>query len=222
MGHKRNQFGKKADHETIRRMMHRHGCSWQKPGTKDGRADPELQEKFREELRETIDSDPQLRIFFMDEAIFSLSTTVTHTWGRKGERPVFETNLSHDKIIETGAVEPLTGENFHLFLPFTTKASFEVFVKEFALAFPDDRILLIHDGAPWHNISYPEKRIELKKLPAYSPELNPIERLWRWIRENFTHNKFFETIDELEKALTDCLNDNQRLESAVRSVCTIT
>ena len=63
------KFGKKADHETIRRMMHRHDCSWQKPGTKDGRADPELQEKFREELREKIDSDPQLRIFFIYDSV---------------------------------------------------------------------------------------------------------------------------------------------------------
>jgi len=213
--------GKTADHDSVRRMLHRHGCSRQKPGTKDHRADPDLQKKFREELRNRMDNEPQTRFFFTDEAIFQSAATVTSAWSPRGERPVIETNLSHEKIIEMGAAEPLTGDNFHLFVPFTAKESFTVFVKEFAKSFPDDKIVLIHDGASWHNIQSPVKNIELVKLPAYSPELNPIERLWQWIRNNFTHNIFFETINELEQTLTDCLKNQTVLRQAICSVCSI-
>jgi len=214
-------FGKTADHDCVRRMLHRHGCSWQKPGTKDHRADPELQKKFREELGNRMDNEPQTRFFFTDEAIFQLAATVTSTWSLRGERPIVGTNLSHEKIIEMGAVEPLTGDNFHLFVPFTTKESFTVFVKEFAKSFSDDKIVLIHDGASWHNIQSPAENIELVRLPAYSPELNPIERLWQWIRNNFTHNTFFETINDLEQTLTDCLKNEAVLRQAICSVCSI-
>ncbi len=214
-------FGKTPDHDSVRRMLHRHGYSMQKPGTKDHRADPESQKKFQEELRERMNKEPQTRFFFTDEAIFQLATTAAPVWSPVGERPVIGTKLSHEKIIEMGAVEPLTGDNFHLFVPFTAKESFTVFVREFARSFPNNNIVLIHDGASWHNIKSPANNIELVKLPAYSPELNPIERLWQWIRNNFTHNTFFETIDELEQTLTDCFKNQTVLRQAICSVCSI-
>lgn len=217
--HIQNVFGKTLDEDSVRRMMHRHNCSWQKPGTKDHRADPEEQRKFQKTLQDRMENEPGTRFFFTDECIFQPATSTAHTWGLRGLRPVFGTNLSHEKIIEMGVIDPLTGDNFHLFVPFTTKESFSVFVKEFAKEFPNDRIVLIHDGASWHNISSPEKRIELLKLPAYSPELNPIEHLWQWIRNNFTHNRFFETLRELEEALIKCLKGETELRDAIRSVC---
>ncbi|MFH1009273.1 MAG: transposase, partial [Candidatus Latescibacterota bacterium] len=45
-----------------------------------------------------------------------------------------------------------------------------------------------------HKVSSPAPHIELWKLPPYSPELNPIEHLWQWVRNNVTHNEFFETL----------------------------
>jgi len=158
-------MGKTVDHDTVRRMLHSHNRSWQKPGTRDHRADPALQEQFGEQLRKRMETEPEVRFFFADEVFFSLTTTAAHTWGEKGNRTVLKANLSREKIIDIGAVEPLTGENFHIFVPETTKNVYEIFVREFAKAFPGDRIVLIHDGAPWHNITPPDDRIELWKLP---------------------------------------------------------
>jgi|GEM_PF-2136308 len=202
-------------------MPHRHGCSRQKPGIRDHRADPEAQKEFQKKLRERTDNEPQTRFFFTDEAIFQLTATVASAWSPRGERPVTETNLSHEKIIETGAAGPLTGDNFHLFVPFTAKESFTVFVRELGRSFPDDKIVLIHDGASRHNIQSPVKNIESVKLPAYSPELNPVGRLRQWIRNNFTHNTFFETINDSEQRLTDCLKNEAVLRQAICSVCAV-
>ncbi len=68
------------------------GCSWQKPGTKDRRADPELQKKFQEELGNRMDNEPQTRFFFTDEAIFQSAATVTSAWSLRGERPIVGTD----------------------------------------------------------------------------------------------------------------------------------
>lgn len=203
-------------------MLHSHNRSWQKPGIRDHRADPELQEEFGKKLEKRMKNEPLTRFFFEDEAFFLLTTTASHTWGEKGNRTMLRGNLSREKIIDIGAVEPFTGENFHLFVPETTKNVYEVFVREFAKAFPDAPVVLIHDGAPWHNILSPDDRIEFLKLPPYSPELNPIERLWLWIKDNFIHNRFFKNIEELEHELIECLKDEAVLQNAIRSLCTIT
>jgi len=120
-----------------------------------------------------------------------------------------------------GAVEPKTGENFHLFVSETTKETFSIFLKEFAKAFPkkEGKIVFIHDGASWHKVSSPTPHIELWKLPPYSPELNPIEHLWQWVRDNVTHNEFFETLPHLDQALTACMKDEEKLKQAILSVC---
>lgn len=219
--HISESFGKTIDHDSVRRMMHRHGCPWQKPGTRDHRADPELREKFRKEPGDRMDNEPRTRFFFEDEAIFRLATSVRYTWSPRGERPMFRTNLSHEKLIGMGATDPPAGDNFHLFVPFATKESFSVFVKEFAKAFPDDKIVLIHDGASWHNIGSPAENVGLVGLPAYSPDPNPIGLLWQWIRTNSAHDVFFETISESEKTLTDCLKNGVILKQAISSVCSL-
>ena len=153
--------------------------------------------------------------------IFQLSTHTTYTWAPKGERPTIMTNLSREKLIMIGAVEPVTGESFHLFIPFTTQQAFTVFVSEFARVYPDEKIVLIKDGAPWHRIQSPSPHIELLTLPPYSPDLNPIERLWQWIRDNYTNNRFFESLCEVEQVITECIRNRQGLRDAVKSVCTM-
>lgn len=120
-----------------------------------------------------------------------------------------------------GAVEPETGESFHLFMPSTTKVTFRIFVEELSKVYPNHKIVLIHDGAPWHQIESRCDNIELWQMPAYSPELNPIERLWKWIRENLLHNRFFDSLEELEQTLCQFLQDVSTLKQTILSVCTI-
>ena len=153
--------------------------------------------------------------------IFQLSTNTTYTWAEKGQRPIIEANLSRERLIQIGAVEPLTGEGFHLFIPFTTQQSFTVFVSEFAKVFPEGNIVLIKDGASWHRIKSPQEHIELWTLPPYSPELNPIEQLWQWMRDHCLNNRFFASLAELEEALTEFLANPPYLKQVIQSVCTM-
>ena len=84
-----------------------------------------------------------------------------------------------------GAVEPLTGESLFLEMPALDTACFQAYLDELSLAYPDTLNLLVIDGAPAHvakRLQIPDN-VLLVRLPPYSPELNPIERVWQDLRK---------------------------------------
>lgn len=84
-----------------------------------------------------------------------------------------------------GAVEPTTGDSLFLELPALDPECFQGFLNEFARSYPKSLNLLLLDGAPAHTaarIEVPDN-VLLVRLPPYSPELNPIERLWQDLRK---------------------------------------
>jgi hypothetical protein len=83
-----------------------------------------------------------------------------------------------------GAVEPLSGESFFLELPALDTPCFQAFLDEFSRDFPDTLNLLVLDGAPAHiahALLFPDNVLPVR-LPPYSPELNPVERVWLDLR----------------------------------------
>lgn len=74
-----------------------------------------------------------------------------------------------------------------------------IYLKEMEKEYPGKRILLIMDQAAWHKSESLEvsPNIQIKFLPPYSPELNPVEKLWWWLRKEVTHNRIFKNLDEM-------------------------
>ena len=84
-----------------------------------------------------------------------------------------------------------------------------IFLRELSKEYPDREIMIIMDQARWHkskDLDIPN-HIDIEYLPPYSPELNPIERLWKWLRKEAVHNKVFEIIDALMDSLAQELNN---------------
>jgi len=97
------------------------------------------------------------------------------------------------------SVDPSSGKNFTLLMPNVDTACMNVFLEELAEKIKEDFILIM-DGAGWHkskDLIVP-KNIQIILLPPYCPELNPVERLWRFIKDNTIKNKVFETLKNLE------------------------
>ena len=91
------------------------------------------------------------------------------------------------------------------------------------------KMMVLTDNAPYHHASalhgwLEEKRdvLELLFLPPYSPELNPIERVWKLLRRLCTHNEYFPELELLENALTQQLRQWWRPNAALRRLCCIT
>lgn len=87
--------------------------------------------------------------------------------------------------------------------------TFWAFLKRLVAKYNERKVLLIIDNAPCHNLPPEGKdwlaenrhRIELHRLPPYSPELNAIEPVWKVTRKMTTHNRFYATTDERDAAL---------------------
>jgi DDE superfamily endonuclease len=86
------------------------------------------------------------------------------------------------------------------------------------------RVVLVIDNAPWHE-GEPVRRalaenphLESKRLPSYSPRLNPIERFWKLLRRRATHNRLFDTLADLKRSLRNSLSYFQTMSGRIRSL----
>ena len=104
------------------------------------------------------------------------------------------------------AVEPTTGESFCLYLPGMDSGCLQSFLDQLSEAYPEHHLLVVLDGAPSHRsgeIVCPEN-VDFLRLPAYSPELNPVERWFQEFRRELS-NEVFETVELVQQALSQAL-----------------
>lgn len=105
--------------------------------------------------------------------------------------------------------------------------AFAAHLRHVARAYPADRhprVVLLIDNAPWHrgkpvDLAMAENpHLEFKRLPSYSPQLNPIERFWKKLRRRATHNRLFDTLADLKTSLRASLRYFQTVRSKVMSI----
>lgn len=121
-------------------------------------------------------------------------------WAEKGSRPTAIKQTEYEWVYLYAAVNPLTGESSALVSPYTNTAYMNehlAFISQEAR--PDAHVVLVLDQAGWHTakaLRVPEN-ITLLYLPPKSPELNPAERIWRYMRGNYLSNRVYKDYDEL-------------------------
>jgi transposase-like protein len=118
------------------------------------------------------------------------------------------------------AVSPLDGMLDTLILPSVNGACMQVFVDEVASRHAEENILMVVDGAGWHrsqDLQMPSN-LRLLFLPAYAPELNPVEHLWDELRAKSFHNRVFDSIASLEKHLEQALADFEQSPKRARGI----
>jgi len=193
----------------LNKWLHRQGFSYKKPKGYPYKASKEKQEEFIEaysKLKSRLKKEDE--IIFMDSCHPSMATKVTHGWIRKGQDKPIGTTASRTRINLVGALnlnnigspivasyERIDGETIVDFLHFVRK---HTKIKGF--------IYLILDQAGYHKsadvISTAKMlNIRLIYLPPYSPNLNPIERLWKVMNEYARNNRFFETANDFRLAI---------------------
>ncbi len=118
------------------------------------------------------------------------------------------------------AVCPSLGKMTSLILPRSDTQMMNRFLKHVSEDYKDYFVILIVDQAGWHTsdaLEIPEN-IRLVYLPPYSPELNPVEHIWEYLRENDLSNKAFTSLDQLEKTLCRSLNKLEKNPKLVKSM----
>jgi transposase len=133
--------------------------------------------------------DAAIQLWCEDEARVGQKGRACHRWYERGIRPA---DQRFDSLYLFAACRPGTDEAFALALPEATAASMSLFLAHFAQALaPGVHAALILDRAGWHlahGLSVPDN-ITLVPLPPYSPELNPVERVWLYLRERFLSHR---------------------------------
>ena len=164
-----------------------------------------------------IHSGKTVRLMFQDEAGFGRINKPKYCWSEKGIRPSVPCHHIREYRYAYGAVEPLTGEGCFLILPYCNTACMNLFLMQLSEQYPDDVILLCCDSAAWHisgGLDLPDN-IVLFYIPPYTPEMNPIEQIWKEIRKRGFHNEVFASLEKVVEQLCDtiCSLSNQVISS---------
>ena len=209
-------------------LLHRLGYSCLRPRPRHYKADPAVQAKFLERLPQQLTAiaaahpDRRTRVYFEDEARFGQQGTTTNVWARRGSRPRAERQTEYEYLWVLGAVCPETGRAEGLLSPRLNSNVINVFLDEFSKTLPaDEHAILLWDGAGYHTskkLQVPQN-VSLIQVPPYSPEFNPIENLWHYLKSHFWSNRVYENYEELEEAAVDAWHHAVLNEDLMKTVC---
>lgn len=182
-----------------------------------------------------MNEDSDIIPVFQDEVHFQAQTSITRTWAVKGSKPKVMSKPGKNKIAYSGFVIPATGE---LYVTKPSWFNYEAVIQSFrdfikANPAPEGKkYCIILDNAPWHKkairLIWKENRIEYADirnmmvyllLPPYSPDLNPIELVWRKTRREKTHNRYFATLSILTQTLDKYFLSFAAPNEVLKSLC---
>ena len=151
----------------------------------------------------------RVRLKFQDEAGFGRINKPKRCWCKKTIRPSVPCHHIREYRYAYGAVEPMTGDSFFLVMPYCSTICMNVFLEELAKQYPQDQILLVCDSAAWHKsktLKVPAN-ISMLGIPPYTPEMNPIEQIWKQLRSMGFRNEVFSTLKQVVDRLCDTICD---------------
>jgi transposase len=215
----------------LNKWLHKHGFSYKKPKGRPCKADPERQAEFIETYNDLKSSLPaEETVLFIDSVHPTQATKLSYGWIRTGKTLEVSTTASRTRMniigaIELNKIEDTITANYETI----NGKSIENFLEKLRVKYPaENKLHIILDQAGYHRSEELKKKAELLNikfhyLPPYSPNLNPIERLWKVMNEHVRNNYcfasakefrekincFFEkTLPKIGGKLSDRINDN--------------
>jgi len=198
----------------LRTLLKAQGLSWKKCRKVLRKADPEKREAFIEQFRSQFEQacQDEMILLYIDEAHMHRDMELGYTWATKGQ-PAYRLSAcaSLSERINWYGVYNFTDRACLIWNEgnYNTEHTL-AFLERIAewLGKPERPVLILWDGAPWHRALRIRERtqelgLQLLSLPGYSPDLNPIEGLWKWMREEVTQHHSYPTMRDLFQACKD-------------------
>ena len=192
------------------------GCETQSAPSESCKKNVVESQTFRDEFAQRVcqaisekRSDVQrVRVFSQDETRYGLLPVPRRRITERGIKPMAKVNPCYTSLYLYGGVEPLTGARFFLEFSHLTSDCFQCFLEKFSEVFQESLNLLVVDQGRFHqakSLRIPEN-VVLLFLPPYSPELNPIERLWQDIKAKlFTQT--YKTLEAMQAKVSEILQN---------------
>lgn len=213
----------------ISQLLRNMGFSYQKAKFVSDHKDPEKRKQWLDETWPEImkiAKEKNAYVLFGDEASFPQWGSLTYTWALRGQQPVVPTSGTRRGYKVFGLIDYFTGRFF-----FKGKAegrlnseSYAAFLKE-VLGKTRKHVIVIQDGAKYHVskamkafFEEHQRRLTVFQLPSYSPDYNPIEKLWKKIKEHEIHLHHFPTFDSLVEKVESGLANFENLHHEVLSL----
>jgi transposase len=211
------EFGVSYNPRYVCTLLQKIGITYQKAAFDSCKSDDEEHQKKRKEWEEVIwpeilkkSKDINAVIIFVDEVSFAQWGSLSRTWAPIGQQPKVKTSGKRKGLKIFGAIEFKSGR--FQYMESNDKFNGPSYIEYLKLLINSNSkpIILIDDGAPYHTSSIvkefkEEMRLEGKlhcyRLPSYSPDKNPIEKLWKKTKADATHCKYFATFEDLRAAV---------------------
>ncbi len=152
------------------------------------------------EIRAALAPGTTIEIWWQDEARIGQKNKITRRWAKRGTRPSAPRDQRTRSAYIFGAICPARGVGAALVLPRCNTAAMTLHLREIsATVAPGAHAIVIVDQAGWHfsNALIIPANITLMPLPAKSPELNPVEHIWQFMRDNWLSNRIFKSHNDI-------------------------
>lgn len=222
------EFGKSFHVNYVSTLLKNLGFSYQKARFVSDHLDEVARKRWRKRQWPAILRSARQQgalLLFADEASFAQWGSLGYTWAMRGEQPVVKTTGKRKGYKVMGMVDYISGRLF--FEGGTGRLNATRYCAFLAsiLGQTDKPVVVIHDGASYHTAAQTKRfvaehadRLTVHQLPGYSPDYNPIEHLWRNVKRDKTHNRYFPTFEALVEAVDTALTTFQNDPAAVRQL----
>jgi transposase len=166
-------------------------------------------------------SGKPIEIWFQDEARVGQKGTLTRLWARIGSRPRAPRDSRYEWAYIFGAVCPERATGAALIMPDANSEAMNLHLQEIGRAVtPGAHGVLVVDGAGWHisQALKPPDNITLLCLPSYSPELNPVENIWEYLRKNKLALRVYDRYEDILEACCDAWTDLIAIPARLASI----
>lgn len=213
----------------VTKLIHRLGFTYKKPKIIPGKADRSKQEAFLEkyqEIKSNLKENDQ--VYFLDSTHPTHNTTASYGWILKGKKndKFIKTNTGRSRLNLNGALNLKNHQAVVLKeKTINHKATIKLF-KKLLKKHPKGKIHLILDNASHHHhhtlkpFLKKHRRLKTVFLPTYSPNLNLIERLWRFFHQKVTNNRYFETFEEFRETTVKFFKNLDNYQEELKTLLT--
>jgi transposase len=204
-------------------LLHRLGFSYKKPKGVPAKADADQQRNFLSRYRGAKAYGP---VYFADSTHPMLNPVLASGWIKKGQDVVVKTNSGRQRVNITGAIEITSLDVIARTSDTVNQSSICELLHAIRRKNPKEKNLyLVLDNAPYNrsfSVRRLAKKLEIKilYLPPYSPNLNPIERLWKFMKKKVLANQHYESLPEFKLALSEFFRGIRKYRSELETLIT--
>ena len=168
-------------------------------------------------------------ILFQDEFSLSNTATLSATWSPKGQQPKVDCKQAKkERVTGIGSVNPITGQLIVNFEQMGNYKTFKKHLKKVINHYKDKRKIIMYvDNVRFHHAKKlkgfleANPTLEIRYLPAYSPDLNPVERVWWFMRKSITHNRYLSSIKERIAKFWQLMSPTLKPNETLKKLCAI-